>query len=79
MQEWYILEVGKGVLFREVSSVQGYPYTGSTTVEYTNVRPNVRTVLGLQNHTIQRTSLGIGRVDNMHMCVTVQNGRVGVV
>ena len=39
----------------------------------------MRTVLGLQNHTIQRTSLGIGRVDNMHMCVTVQNGCVGVV
>ena len=27
MQEWYILGVGKGVLFREVSSVQGlYTY-----------------------------------------------------
>ena len=26
MQEWYILGVGKGVLFREVSSVQRCPY-----------------------------------------------------
>ena len=25
MQEWYILGVGKGVPFREVSSVQGCP------------------------------------------------------
>ena len=28
MQEWYILGVGKGVLFREVSSVQEcHPYS----------------------------------------------------
>ena len=26
MQEWYLLGVGKGVLFREVSSVQEYMY-----------------------------------------------------
>ena len=26
MQEWYILGVGKGVLFREVSSVQVCPH-----------------------------------------------------
>ena len=26
MQEWYTLEVGKGILFREVSSVQEYPH-----------------------------------------------------
>ena len=26
MQEWYILGVGNGVLFREVSSVQQCPY-----------------------------------------------------
>ena len=26
MQEWYILGVGKGVLFREVSSVQECPH-----------------------------------------------------
>ena len=26
MQEWYIVGVGKGVLYREVSSVQGCPY-----------------------------------------------------
>ena len=26
MQEWYILGVGKGVLFREVSSGQGCPH-----------------------------------------------------
>ena len=26
MQEWYILGVGKDVLFREVSSVQEWPY-----------------------------------------------------
>ena len=32
MQEWYILGVGKGVLFREVSSVQECPHRerGST-------------------------------------------------
>ena len=28
MQEWYIVGVGKGVLFREVSSVQGCPSIG---------------------------------------------------
>ena len=32
MQEWYILGVGKGALFREVSSVQGCPYRGVHTV-----------------------------------------------
>ena len=36
MQEWYILGVGKGALFREVSSVQGCPYRGVRTV-YTNI------------------------------------------
>ena len=32
MQEWYVVGVGKGVLFREVSSIKGCPYRerGST-------------------------------------------------
>ena len=36
MQEWYILGVGKGVLFREVSSVQECPHRerGSTVTRH---------------------------------------------
>ena len=32
LQEWYVVGVGKGVLFREVSSIKGCPYRerGST-------------------------------------------------
>ena len=35
MQDWYILGVGKGVLFREVSSIQGCPHRGVQLYMYT--------------------------------------------
>ena len=37
MQDWYILGVGKGVLFREVSSIQRCPHRGSTVYIHTQV------------------------------------------
>ena len=36
-QEWYILGVGKGVLFREVSSIQGCPHRGVPLYIHTQV------------------------------------------
>ena len=41
MQECMVVGVGKGVLFREVSSVQGCPYRGGCTV-YISGRPGSR-------------------------------------